>query len=115
MSRIQRLRSEGRYGEALSTAAELSRRLERDANAPAWQRADAARLVSTLTLVSSLPDSTRQVLAGADRGDATIHDLIIQGQYRLAAAQARKQLAVRSRILGDEARDVAVSISALGM
>lgn len=111
---IRQLRSEGRYGEALQAAQEMSRALARDAGAPAWQRADAARVVATLAAVASLPDSIRRALAEADRADATIHDLMIRGRYRLAVVQAQKQLAVRSQVLGEEALDVAVSLSALG-
>jgi CHAT domain-containing protein len=111
MEKIRHLRSEGRYADALASAIDLSRTLESDARAPAWERSDAARLRATLNAVTNLPDSLRRALAEADQADGTIRELINQGQYRTAAARATNQLAVRRRVLGEEAPDVAVSLS----
>ncbi len=114
LQQIRQLRSEGRYPEALSGAREMATMLAREAGSPAWQRADAARLVATLARIAGLPDSARRALAGADRADAVIPDLLVQGLYRRGAALARNQLAVRRNLLGEEAPDVAVSLSAVG-
>ncbi len=114
LERVRQLRSEGRYGEALLAARESASTLERTAHASPWRRADAGRLVATLTRITGLPDSARSALSRADRADATIENLRVQGLYRDAATLARDQLAVRTRILGEESPEVARSRATLG-
>ena len=108
------LRGSDRYQDALNLGRVHQRELQNDCKAAPWQKADAARLVATLEHITSLPDSSREALAEADRNDAIIARTLIDAEYRHGVVLAQKQIATRRRLLGEDHPDVAVSLTALG-
>ncbi len=111
---IARLRDLGQYQAALDLARKQKRELEDDRGASPWMKADAARLVTTLQHVVSLPDSSRQALAEADGDDAVIARTLMDADYRRGVLLANKQLETRCRLLGEDHLEVAISLAALG-
>ena len=111
---ITRLRGSGRYQDALDLGRVRLRELDMDRKGAPWRRAEAARLVATLEHIVSLPDTSRQALAEADRNDAIIARTLSDAEYRHGVVLAQKQLDTRRRLLGEDHPDVAVSLAALG-
>lgn len=110
---ITDLRAAGRYAQALALARRQQADLLAEGQAPAWQLADATRLVATLELAEALPDSARREMAAADSLESVIESLRSDGIYRQAKDLAARQLEVRRRHLGEDHPDVAASLSAL--
>ncbi|RMF24436.1 MAG: CHAT domain-containing protein, partial [Deltaproteobacteria bacterium] len=97
------LRQHDRIGEARDLALEILRLARADSAAFHYVLFDTKLLISTLDFIATLPDSSRQRLAEAERLEArTWHFLDDEWSPRRASEAARKAREIRRRILGED-------------
>jgi CHAT domain-containing protein/tetratricopeptide (TPR) repeat protein len=113
VARIDTLRWNGQYADALDRARQLLAVRQRDPRVKPHELDDARRLVQALGAVASFPDSQKAELARADAAQPQIDQLRARGAYADGAVMAAWQLGIRARILGDEHPDVATSLNSL--
>lgn len=112
-TRIDSLRAEGRFTEALAAARTRDRFAQGSSGVRAWERTDARLEVATLARVAGLPDSARQAFARADRRSSEA-DSSLAAIAPVAAREAiASQLRTRRRLLDRDDPEIAVSLSAL--
>ncbi len=112
--RIETLRGEGRYAEALPDA-ELRLRALRDCGDTApWELGDAERLVRKLALAATLPDTARARLAVADSLSATLTGLFHAGEFQRARGRLERLLHDRRAVLVEPDADIATTLHRLG-
>ena len=112
-SRIDSLRMEAKYAEALEVAKELFALKRSDKEAKEYEIGDVERLVQTLEYIAGLSEIEQQELAETDRLTSAYTEHYENGNYTEAAALAQKQLEIRRKLLGDEHPDVASSLNNL--
>jgi CHAT domain-containing protein/tetratricopeptide (TPR) repeat protein len=114
-ARIDTLRRQGRYPEALSRARQLLVLRRSDPRTQHYLLVNAQWLVRTMGLASALPESLRPQLVWADSIEPRIVQAWTQGRFAEGASLAQQQLGIRRRILGPKHPEVAASLDLLGL
>lgn len=114
-ARIEHLRCEVRYVDALEVGKQLLDVLRHDPGARPWEIADAERLITTLRTASGLSEEAKQELAEADRLTQTLEDHYARGEYAAGASAAERQMEIRRKHLGEQHIEVACSLNDLGV
>jgi len=113
-ARIDSLRIEARFREALASANELLDLRREDKSSKSHELADAERLVSTLESTLTLPTGDQRDLARAYKLKAAWTDLMESGNYDEARISAKEQRDIFKRLLGPEHPFVGQSLINLG-
>jgi len=111
--RIQQLRAEGRYEEAVEVAAELLSVRRAQPDAASFELEDAESLVTTLEQVTELSSEAQAELARADSLTGLLLECWEADRFEEAIPAVRRQLELRRKHLGTEHAEVAVSLHCL--
>ena len=114
-ARVESLRCEGRYAEAIPVAEEALEIRVRLSGEGHFQVAEVARQIELFKHISALPVEARTKLGEADRADREIDRCIEQRDLARGLELARNQLAVRRQYLGEEHLQVSEAFNTLGV
>ena len=110
--RIEKLRIQGRYSDAIPLADSLQALRGSDPETAPYLLAEARYLAETVRQIALLPEEDQRELARADSLEKIIASMTIHSEGINAAEE---QLEVRRRVLGDEHPDVGASMGNLAM
>jgi CHAT domain-containing protein/Flp pilus assembly protein TadD len=114
-TRIDSLRTEARYTEALAVARELLDLRQADDSTKAYKIADTERLVETLEYIVSMPVDSQAELAEADKLTEVVRQSYYNFEEERALTAARKQIEIYRKLLGNDHHHVAESLSRAGV
>lgn len=112
--RIDSLRNEAEFKEALPLARELAGLIKADQASASYEINDAGLQIETLEFIVSLPDSTRKKLVYADNISDQYFGLYAEGAYEEALEKATEQLEIRKRIYQGDHPEIAESMNNRG-
>jgi len=111
---ILELRVQASYADAVEVARDLLVLRKGDAEAKAFEIADAQRLLEMLEYIASQPEGFRRELALADSMTLRGERAWVEGRYQEAVAVTEDGYEIRRRLLGDQHTYVAESLNNLG-
>jgi len=112
--RVEDLRVKASYAAATDVARELLCLVQGEKRSKPYEIADVERLIKTLEFAAELPESARIKLAEADKLESEMERAYFSADFVPGIEMAKRQLAIRKQILGEEHTDVATTLDNLG-